>query len=255
MISVSLVFRLLFFEPEQKENVRLLWSDEFTVDGAPDSTNWTYDIGTGHNGWGNNEIQYYTNTRENSYVRNGKLFIEAIKKDGQWTSARLKSQGKRNWTYGKIVFSAKLPVGRGTWPALWMLGENITLVGWPKCGEIDVMEHVGRNPSVVQSVVHTLASHGDTMNKNSTTVPSFDSEFHTYEVLWTKDKMEFFIDGRSYYTYKPATMEQASWPFDKPFFILMNIAIGGNLGGEVDPTLDLARMEIDYVRVYAVENL
>jgi beta-glucanase (GH16 family) len=187
-------------------------------------------------------------------VKGGRLIIEAKKKDNQWTSARLKGQGKKTWTYGKIVFRAKLPGGKGTWPALWMLGDNVTTAGWPACGEIDIMEHVGRNPGVVQCAMHTISSHGDTVNKSSKTVGTFD-KFHTYEILWTEQKIEFFIDGDSYYTYQPSVKDNKTWPYDAPFFIIMNIAIGGGLGGDVDPALNFARMEVDYVRVYAPVEL
>jgi beta-glucanase (GH16 family) len=250
LVYIPIIFQLFFSVPEPEKS-KLIWSDEFNNDGMPDSTNWAYDLGTGFNGWGNNEIQYYTKSPENIYVKGGKLIIEAEKKYGQWTSARLKTHGKKSWTYGKIVFRAKLPGGKGTWPALWMLGDNISTVGWPLCGEIDIMEHVGKNPGVVQSALHTPASHGDTINKNSKTVSTFDSKFHTYEALWTPDKIEFFVDGDSYYTYQPSVKDKTTWPYDAPFYIIMNIAIGGGFGGEVDPALDFARMEVDYVRVYA----
>jgi beta-glucanase (GH16 family) len=238
-------------KPIKKQKFKLVWSDEFNTDGRPDSTSWAYDLGNGMDGWGNHEAQYYTNSVDNVYVKNGSLFIQARKKDGAWTSARLKTHGKKSWTYGKFVFRAKLPKGKGTWPALWMLGENISTVGWPACGEIDVMEHVGRNPAVVQSALHTPASHGETINKQSKTVATFNEEFHTYEAVWTKEKIEFLIDGESYYTYSPSVKDGNTWPYDSPFFLLVNIAIGGGFGGEVDPALDFAQMEVDYIRVYA----
>jgi beta-glucanase (GH16 family) len=251
--TLTLVLQLLFVDPA-KEKYQLVWRDEFEKDGAPDSTSWTYDIGHGSNGWGNNELQYYTRDSENVTVKNGVLTIHAIKRDGKWTSARLKTQGLKNWKYGKIVFSAKLPEGKGTWPALWMLGENITTVGWPDCGEIDIMEHVGRNPAVVQSALHTKAMHGDTQNKNSMNVPTFHTEFHTYEAVWTEEKIDFLIDGKKYYTYQPEVKDNDHWPFNTPFFIIMNVAIGGGFGGEVDPSVTSAKMEVDYVRVYQLKN-
>jgi beta-glucanase (GH16 family) len=249
-LSILIVLQLLPMSEKPKDRFKLVWSDEFNRNGAPDSTNWVYDIGTGSNGWGNNEIQFYTHDSENVYVKDGRLIIRALKKDGKWTSARLKSQGKRNWTYGKIVFSARLPVGKGTWPALWMLAENINTVGWPTCGEIDIMEHVGRDPGIVQCALHTKASHGDTVNKKSKPVSTFNSEFHTYEANWTKEKIDFFIDGDLYYTYTPSVKDNDHWPYNTPFFIIMNIAIGGGFGGDVDPALSSAVMEVEYVRVY-----
>jgi len=249
---IFMPFFLLLFgvDKKPKDNLKLVWSDEFDTDGAPDTSNWVYDIGHGSNGWGNNEVQFYTSDAENVRVKNGLLTIQAIKKDGKWTSARLKTQGKRNWTYGKIVFRARLPVGKGTWPALWMLGENISAVGWPSCGEIDIMEHVGRDPGIVQCALHTKASHGDTVNKKSKPVSTFNTEFHTYEADWNEEQIDFYIDGELYYTYKPTEKDNAHWPYNTPFFIIMNIAIGGGFGGEVDPAITEATMEVDYVRVY-----
>jgi beta-glucanase (GH16 family) len=233
----------------QEGYVDLIWADEFNVDGAPDPSNWGYD--TGANGWGNNELQEYTTSGSNVRVENGMLVIEARKSGGSWTSGRVKSQGKRNFTYGKIVFRAKLPPGQGTWPALWMLGEGVSSIGWPACGEIDVMEHVGKNPGIVHSSLHSTSSSGNTVNTGTTTVTDFNSNFHLYEALWTPDKIQFSVDGIAFYTYNPASKTSATWPFNAPFFIIMNIAIGGNFGGpEVDPSLTFARMEVDYVRVY-----
>lgn len=254
LISIAICLSFFSIEHPKKEKLKLVWSDEFNINGAPDSTNWVNDIGNGQDGWGNHEIQSYTRSAENIVVKDGMLIIQALKQNGQWTSARLKSQGKRNWTYGKIVFRAKLPAGKGTWPALWMLSENIVNADWPACGEIDIMEHVGKNPTVVQCAMHTISSHGDTVNKNSKIISTFDTEFHTYEALWTKDKIEFFIDGASYYTYNPAVKNNATWPFNSPFFIIMNVAIGGGFGGPVDESVTKAKMEVDYVRVYAADN-
>jgi beta-glucanase (GH16 family) len=252
IIPIALILQVFVAEPLSKQKMRLVWSDEFDKTGSPDPANWDYDLGHGSDGWGNHELQSYTNSSENVYIKNGKLIIDAHMKDGQWTSARLKTQGKKNWTYGKIVFRAKLPSGKGTWPALWMLGEKVSASGWPACGEIDIMEHVGKNPAVVQSALHTPASHGETVNVKATKVDTFDSKFHTYEALWTDKKIEFSVDGDTYYVYEPPVRDNSTWPYDSPFFIIMNIAIGGGFGGDVDPSLTFARMEIDYVRVYAL---
>lgn len=241
------------------QDVNLLWSDEFNGAGAPDSSIWSYNLGA--TGWGNNEIQNYTDKRQNSRQENGVLLIEAHKSGEEWTSARLVSQNKFNFKYGRIVFKAKLPRGSGTWPALWMLGENITSDGWPTCGEIDVMEHVGKNPGVVQCALHTPSSSGNTVNKKEILVPDYDTEFHLYEANWTEDKINFFVDGKLYYTYEPEVKNKNTWPFDKPFFIIINIAMGGNWGSDtryetndlkngIDPSISTARMEVDYVRIY-----
>lgn len=237
----------------------LVWSDEFNGTGSPNSANWGYDLG--QTGWGNNEVQNYTNALANVRQENGSLVIEALKSGGNWTSARVKTQGKQSFRYGKIVFRAKLPTGSGTWPALWMLGESISTAGWPACGEIDVMEHVGKNQNVIQAALHTPASFGNTVNKSSTTVSTASTEFHEYAVSWNAERMVFMVDNVPYYTFNPTPKTAANWPFNAEQFLIMNIAMGGNLGSDpayetgglkngIDPALTSARMEIDYVRVY-----
>lgn len=237
----------------------LVWSDEFNGTGSPNSTFWNYDLG--QSGWGNNEVQNYTSSLTNVRQENGNLVIEAVKSGGTWTSARVKTQGKKSFRYGKIVFRAKLPTGSGTWPALWMLGDNITSVGWPACGEIDVMEHVGKNQNVIMAAMHTPSSFGNTVNKGNTVISTASSEFHEYSVSWNAERMVFAVDNVPYYTYNPSTKNASTWPFDANQFIIMNIAMGGNLGSDpafetgglkngIDPALTSAKMEIDYVRVY-----
>jgi beta-glucanase (GH16 family) len=245
---LMLLFSAISFHAFAQTEV-LVWSDEFSVDGAPNSAYWGYDIGT-NGGWGNNEVQNYTNNSSNVRVQSGALIIDALKSGGSWTSGRVKSQGKINFTYGRVKFNAKLPPGVGTWPALWMLGESITTKGWPACGEIDIMEHVGKNPGIVQSAMHTTSSSGNTINKGSKSVSTYNTAFHVYECNWTPDKIQFLVDGASYYTYQPSTKNSSTWPFTAPFFFIMNIAMGGNLGGPIDGALTSARMEIDYLRVY-----
>ncbi len=254
------------FDEEQPEDTTeagtLLWADEFKESGAPNEENWTYDIGHGSNGWGNNEVQYYTDASQNVRVEDGKLIIEAHKKDGEWTSARIKTQGKQTFEHVTVKVRAKLPKESGTWPAIWMLGSDITEVGWPTCGEIDIMEHVGKNPGVVHSSLHTPASHGNTQHSEGTEVPDFNEEFHVYEVQWTSKRIVFKIDGTAFYTFEPAQKTSDTWPFNDQFFIIMNIAMGGNWGSDpqyesgglkngIDPDLTNARMEVDYVRVYS----
>ncbi len=235
------------------KNERLIWSDEFEYSGKPDSSNWNYELGNGCPklcGWGNNEEEVYSDQPSNVRVENGKMILQARKTNHGWTSGKITTQRKMNFTYGRVEFRAKLPEGKGSWPALWMLPENIVTIGWPACGEIDVMEHVGRNPAVVQSAIHTTASFGETINKNSTIVDSFHSDFHTYEVIWTKEKLAFLVDGVSYYVFQPEKRNADTWPFDSPFFIIMNVAMGGGLGGPIDTAITQAKMEVDYVRVY-----
>jgi beta-glucanase (GH16 family) len=259
MKSLILIAYICFVQNCLAQQDTLVWSDEFDGIGLPDSSKWSYDLG--NNGWGNNEIQNYTNLSQNVRQENGNLLIEAIKSDGNWTSARILTNNKFEFTYGRIVFRAKLPAGSGTWPALWMLGENFGTAGWPGCGEIDVMEHVGKDPGVVHSSIHSPSSYGNTVNTGTKIISSYDTEFHLYEAKWKSDRIEFSIDSILFYTYKPLIYNSLSWPFSKPFFIIMNIAMGGNWGSDalyetgglkngIDPSLTSVQMQIDYVRVY-----
>ncbi|WP_205503746.1 family 16 glycosylhydrolase [Rufibacter psychrotolerans] len=239
----------------------LVWSDEFEGEGAIDPTWWNFDLGNGDNGWGNRELQTYTNKLDNVRRSGGNLVIEAKKQNGTWTSARVKTQGKFKFTYGRVEFRAKLAPGVGTWPALWMLGEKITTLGWPASGEIDVMEYIDRKPGVVQCALHTPSSHGNTQHVGVTPVPDATTAFHVYAAEWTQNEIKFFVDNTLYYTYAPAVKNPSTWPFHDDFFLIMNIAVGGNMGSEptletgglkngIDPNLTSTRMEVDYVRVY-----
>lgn len=240
----------------------LIWSDEFSGTGLPESSKWGYDIGS--NGWGNNEIQIYTNNTGNLRQENGVLIIEAHKSGDSWTSARITTNNLYEFTYGRIVFRAKLPGGSGTWPALWMLGNRSDSLGWPECGEIDIMEHVGKNPGVVQSALHSPSSYGNTINVKSKPIKDYNTEFHLYEANWKPDRIEFSYDNTLVYTYKPDEINASTWPFNKPFYLIMNLAMGGNMGSDtkyetkglkngIDPAITSARMEIDYVRVFKPE--
>ncbi|HLN53967.1 MAG TPA: glycoside hydrolase family 16 protein [Lentimicrobium sp.] len=256
------LFLMTFFSIASfSQNEKLIWSDEFNGKGPPDTTKWAYELGA--SGWGNNELQEYTNELENASQVDSLLVVKAIKRDGHWTSARLVTKGKFNFEYGRIIFKAKLPSGSGTWPALWMLGNNAEQVGWPECGEIDVMEHIGRRPGIVQAAMHTPSSHGNTTNIGYTSVQDYNSEFHLYEAFWTPEKIEFSVDDKIFYTYSPAIKDNETWPYDHPFYIIINIAMGGNFGSDpkfesndlkngIDPSLMDATMEVDYVRVYQV---
>jgi beta-glucanase (GH16 family) len=203
-------------------------------------------------------LQYYTKADTlNAVVRNGKLFITARKVDiegKKFSSARLSTKGKAEWTYGKIEINAKLPAGRGLWPASWMLGANINEVGWPESGEIDIMEHVGFSRDSIFGTVHTSAyNHLKGTQKGTTAfIKNPYSEFHTYSVEWTPEKMDFMLDHKVYYTVINEHKTNAEWPFDNPFYLLLNIAVGGNLGGKegVDENVFPAVMEVDYVRIY-----
>lgn len=232
---------------------QLIWSDEFNTDGAPSSTNWGYDIGAG--GWGNGELQYYTSRSENVIQQSGNLVITAKKElynGSNYTSARLKTQGKFSFTYGKVEVRAKLPSGIGVWPAIWMLGDNITSLGWPACGEVDIMEYWGYIPNVVSSAIHTPSSYGNTVNHHSYSLPTAEEEFHVYGVEWTTTQIRFYVDGVLHYTYAPSVFNSSTWPFTNNQFIILNLAIGGNTdGGQgVDDNIFPQQFLIDYVRVY-----
>lgn len=239
----------------QKGEWKLVWSDEFNYTGLPDSTKWTADIG-GH-GWGNNELQFYTSRRaENARVENGMLTIEARKEnwDGkEYTSARLVTKGSGDWQYAKVEVRAKLPKGRGTWPAIWMLASN-TPMKWPDDGEIDIMEHVGYNHSYVHASVHTKKyNHIIGTQKTDTVIVSDLSEnFHVYSVEWNKDSLHVGVDGKNFFTFINDGSGYEAWPLDNKFHLLLNIAVGGNWGGQkgVDTTIWPRKMEVDWVRVY-----
>lgn len=236
--------------------LKLLWSDEFNDPGMPDPSRWDYDIG-GH-GWGNRELQYYTNESANVRVEQGVLVIEALKAardTNQYTSARLVSKGRRAWLYGRMEVRARLPKGLGTWPAIWMLPEHNKYGGWPKSGEIDVMEHVGFDPGRVHASVHTEAYNHiiGTQKTAQVQLPDFHDQWHVYWVDWKADEIVVGVDDQSYFSFKKdPNAAPAAWPFDQPFHVLLNIAVGGNWGGMkgVDASVFPQRMYIDYVRVY-----
>lgn len=190
------------------EYTNLIWSDEFDVAGAPDATNWTYDLGAG--GWGNGEAQTYTSDAANVSVSDGTLKITAKADGGSYSSARLKTQGLREFTYGRVDVKAKLPVGGGTRPAIWMLGADFPTAGWPACGEIDIMEAIGNNPGHIQSALHTPSSSGATVNMESTTVEDASEAFHVYSVNWSEDEISFLIDDEVYYSYSPTEKTAAT---------------------------------------------
>ncbi len=227
----------------------LVFSDEFNVDGLPNASKWGYDIGTGSGGWGNNELQYYTNRPENAVVINGVLKITAIKENysgSAYTSARLLSKGKYSFKYGRIEVRAKFPTGVGTWPAAWMLGDNINTVGWPACGETDIVEHLGRDLNRIYGTLHYPGRSGGNADGNTIVIPDATTAFHTYTVDWSSTAIKIYVDAQLYHT----VSNSAAIPFNQNFFILLNMAMGGNFGGPVDPAFTSATMEIDYVRVY-----
>lgn len=239
----------------QAKKWNLVWSDEFNYNGLPDSSKWNYDVG-GH-GWGNNEAQYYTkNRKENARVENGHLIIEAIKESFEgksYTSARLVTKGKGDWQYGKIEVKARLPIGLGTWPAIWMLGST-TPLKWPDDGEIDIMEHVGFDPGKIHASVHCKKYYHSIGTQKTANImaPDFNEKFHTYAVEWNKENVKIFLDGKEYFSFSNEHSGYEAWPFDNKMHLLLNIAVGGNWGGMkgVDEKIWPQKMEIDYVRVY-----
>jgi beta-glucanase (GH16 family) len=243
----------------------LVWFDEFDYSGLPNPQKWDYDVG-GH-GWGNQEAQYYTRARlENARVENGQLVIEARREAEPYqghtfTSARLVTRGKASWTYARVEVRAQLPSGRGTWPAIWMLPDRQTYGSayWPDNGEIDIMEHVGFDPDVVHGTVHTKAYNHmlGTQRGGNIRVPTARTEFHVYAIEWTPEEIRWFVDDSLYYRFPNERLSNRNadwrqWPFDQPFHLILNIAVGGTWGGMqgIDSTAFPARMLVDYVRVY-----
>jgi beta-glucanase (GH16 family) len=237
----------------------LVWADEFTqADGtSPDPSKWAFD--TGATGWGNRELQYYTSRTDNVRVEQGQLVIEAKREShlgSEYTSGRLKTLGKRAWTFGRFEARIKIPRTQGIWPAFWMAGANIETVRWPNCGEIDIMENIGREPGIVHGTLHGPDYSGGSAIGGPSTLPggaAFADDFHVYAVEWTPDKIAWFVDDRQYFSVTPSTLPAgAKWVFDQPQFILLNVAVGGNWPGYPDGTTVLPqRMIVDYVRVYA----
>ena len=225
----------------------VVWSDEFNTDGLPDSAKWGYDLGAG--GWGNNELEYYTNRAENAVVAGGVLKITAIKENymgSPYTSARMLTKDKYAFKYGKVEVKAKLPAGVGTWPAIWMLGNDIGTVGWPACGEIDIMEHLGRDLNKIYGTLHYPGHSGGSANGATKMIANATTEFHIYSLEWNAYNVKISVDGELVHS----VVNSNNIPFNHDFFLIMNIAMGGGFGGPVDPAFTSARMEVDYVRVY-----
>jgi beta-glucanase (GH16 family) len=240
---------------------KLIWADEFDYEGLPDPLKWDYEVGYVRN----NELQYYTKFRlENARVEDGLLIIETRKETSQkifFTSASLVTYNTANWRYGRIEVRAKLPTGKGMWPAIFMLGKNIEVVGWPACGEIDIMENVGFDPDKIYHVIHTQAYNAILKNQKSsaTLIHRPYEDFHIYAIEWLENKIDFFIDEKRYFTFENEATGWETWPFAEEFYLIINAAFGGILGGlnGVDDSILPQRFYIDYVRVYKrneVEN-
>jgi len=244
----------------------LVWADEFSKDpdGLPDPAKWSYEEGFVRN----HESQYYTNGRlENARIESGQLIIEGRKEDysppgsdtsasplAHYTAAALETRGKAFWTYGRIEVRAKLPAGKGVWPAIWTLGENEgdKQVGWPKCGEIDIMELVGKEPGVIHGTIHYFASGKHQASGKAAAVDHPESTFHVYAAEWTPDRIDIFVDNQKYQSFDTSKADNGGQnPFRKPHFLILNLALGGAWGGPViDDSIFPQRMVVDYVRVY-----
>ena len=262
-MALALVVMSLFSLPAAGQSAykKLVWSDEFTKTGLPDSTKWGYDKGRGcpqNCGWGNHELQYYTwNRSENARIENGNLIIEARKEkfeDCNYTSARLVTRNKGDWKYGRMEIRAKLPAGTGMWPAIWMLPTQWKYGGWPTSGEIDIMENVGYWPDTVIGTVHTDAYNGmkGTQKTKGVQRKDISSAFHVYAIEWNADSIAFFVDNEKYHVFANDKSGVAGWPFDQDFHLLLNVAVGGDWGGKfgVNDAIFPQQMQVDYVRVY-----
>jgi beta-glucanase (GH16 family) len=245
-------------EPAAPAGWKLVWHDEFDHGDQPDPARWNYDVGG--DGWGNREWQFYTDARrENARIEDGHLIIEARREPWQgrdYTSARLVTKGKSDRTYGRFEIRAKLPLGRGTWPAIWMLPTVWDLGNklWPDNGEIDIMEHVGYDPGVIHASTHSQKNQWRNNNQRTATlkVPDAATAFHTYTLEWDAEEIRIFVDDRHFFTSRKEGGDWTSWPFYRNFYLVLNLAVGGDWGGSkgVDEKVFPQRMEVDYVRVY-----
>lgn len=242
---------------------KLVWSDELDGPGASavDATKWSFDLGG--NGWGNDELETYTSRTENAHLKGGFLVIKAIKGPftgpdnitRDYTSARLLTKNKFSQAYGRFEARIKIPYGQGIWPAFWLLGDNIDTAHWPNCGEIDIMENIGREPFIIHGTFHGPGYSGGSGVGAAYTLPNsqkFSDDFHTFAVEWEPKVIRFYVDGSLYKTRTPADLPAgSSWVFDHPFFIILNVAVGGGWPGNPDTTTVFPQqMLVDYVRVY-----
>jgi beta-glucanase (GH16 family) len=258
-VVAAVIFLLACNKQETQEletrNWKLVWSDEFNSDSLelPAAEKWTFDLGTGQDGWGNQELQSYTNQPENvSHDGNGNLIIRAIQSGTSFTSARIKTQGLYSQKYGRIEARLKTPYGPGLWPAFWLLGDNITEVSWPRCGEIDIMEMRGQAPHMIYGTIHGPGySAGNGITKGyALTNGRFDTQFHLFAVEWDADKIDFFVDDFLYQRIERADVP-GDWVFDESFFLILNIAVGGTyVGFPTNQTPFPQEMVVDYIRVY-----
>jgi beta-glucanase (GH16 family) len=238
-----------------EHSMTLVWCDEFDSGSVPSAGNWVHDTGTGNGGWGNNESETYTSSSDNASVSNGILTVKAIKTGGVWTSARLKTSGLHSWKYGYIEARMKVPPEKGTWPAFWMLPEDRSYGTWPCSGEIDIMEHAPSTSGL--NTVHSTVHYGDSAAGHTyascarKTIAGASTGFHTYGVEWTASFLKFYYDGTfAGSAYYKNDRDWTEWPFDKKFHIIINLAMGGTLGGTIDSSITSAEFQIDWIRVW-----
>lgn len=267
MVPALVLFLCLMPAVSVAQQWKLVWSDEFDKPGLPDPAKWDYEEGFVRN----NEMQYYTRARkENARVEGGMLVIEgrretfanarydakatrgpASRPSAQYTAASLITRGKAQWQFGRIEVRARIPEGKGVWPAIWMLGANYGQVGWPRCGEIDIMEFVGHTPDLVHATVHYLKDGKHLSSGNRLKAGSPFDAFHTYAMEWSPERMDFYYDKEKYHTFSISQAEDNdSNPFLKPQFLMINLALGGNWGGQIDDSIFPQKFLVDYVRVY-----
>jgi beta-glucanase (GH16 family) len=252
-------FVMLGCSTDEKQKVvtktELVMSEDFNVDGAPDPSLWNYNIGTGSNGWGNNELQYYSDRSENVKVEDGMLKITAIEgafKGSAYSSARILTKGKFEQKYGRFEARIKVPLGKGLWPAFWMLGANSDVVTWPQCGEIDIMEYLGSKPTSMFGSVHGPGYSGGAAISKSYSLPNdrFDNDFHIFGIEWGENYINYYVDDVLYNQITPADVP-GEWVFNQPFYIILNMAVGGNFPGSPNSETTFPQtMYVDYVRVY-----
>ncbi len=245
-----------FSTPSTYPGLSLVWADDFAGT-TLDANAWNYEIGNGSGGWGNNELEYYTNSPKNVFVSNGNLIIEARKESisgFNYSSARLTTQNKKSFTYGRVDIRAKLPRGKGIWPALWMLGNNINSIGWPACGEIDIMEYLGHETNKTHATLHygtSTATHGSKGNSLTLSSGTFYDQFHVFSMEWKLDQIKIYVDNNLLLLVNKSDLGSTPYPFNAPFFFIFNVAVGGNWPGSPDGTTSFPqRMIVDYVRVF-----
>ena len=240
----------------------MVWNDEFDGTGAPDAAKWAYDTGN-NNGWGNQELETYTTSQNNVFQSGGNLFIKVLKEPSgnpAYTSGRILTKGKKDFMFGRIDVRAKLPQGVGIWPAIWMLGSDIDQNNWPKCGEIDIMELRGQTPTEILSTMHFADPSGNHQQDGIPSVKladgsSFANDFHTYSVIRSKNQLRLYLDGKQYYSFSASTAGSNPYPFNNNFFVVLNVAVGGNFLGNpstaaINATPFPQQMQVDYVRYY-----